>query len=205
MATPRIPVHVRLRDARRQKGWTQVQLADAIGATQPAISMFEAGAAEALSQEKVNAIADALGVDRALVALGRAPRGRPRRSPRLWYCPNPGCLTNLPCEIDGALRYVPSVVRATAERLRCAYCGEPLLERCPHCNAPVAEGAFCTGIECGQPRVAASGDDEGIEDIRAWADAERARRVEVLVMTEPRDHTPSSRARGGRRGGEGRA
>jgi len=189
MSTPDspVPVHVRLRDARRAKGWTQVQLADAIGATQPAISMFEAGAAEALAQEKVNAIADALGIERDLVVVERARRGRPRRSPRLWYCPNPGCLTNLPCVIDGLLRYVPWPVRATAERLRCAYCGEPLLDRCPHCHAPVVEGVFCPETDCGQPRIVVT-DTGDIEDIETWAEAERARRIEVRRMAEPREH-----------------
>jgi len=188
MAAPRIPVHRLLREARRRKGWTQERLAHQIGATQPAISMFETGSTDALSQEKIYAIAEALDVGRELATLERARRGRPRRWPRLLYCPNPHCLTNVPCDIDGVLRFVPSMVRAAAEQLRCAYCGEILLDRCPHCNAPVVEGAFCTNIECGEPRVSVPQEEQEIDDLREWADAERARRQEIRLATKVANH-----------------
>ena len=79
------PLHRQLGDARREQGLTQKQLAEQIGASQPAISMLESGRMDALSQEKIDLLAEVLGV--ASEAAGQPSAHRPA----LWYCPNPEC------------------------------------------------------------------------------------------------------------------
>ncbi|MBM4035651.1 MAG: helix-turn-helix transcriptional regulator [Planctomycetes bacterium] len=198
MATPRLPVHQVLRAARREKGWTQARLAQEVKAREPsisigqsAISMFELGDLQALSQDKVEAIARALGVDLAAAQREARRPPRPAPAPALRFCPNPECPTNTPVVIDGEVRLAPAMVRAQGP-CRCSYCSEVLLASCPACRTPVAEGLFCRSIECGRPLVA-------LPEGEAWSslDAERASRQSVLLLTRARDYPASEAATDG--------
>ena len=167
-------------------------MADSIGASQPAVSAFESGKTNALSQDLIDAMADALGVERAQVALKPRRRRVPAR-PRLFHCTNPHCLSNLPTtEIDGALRFIPSMLRARAYALACPYCRRPMAHRCPHCKAPVAEGVFCTNPECKEPRVDPPDDVDELGDVREWAQVEAARRLRLRRAARATDHPAAS-------------
>jgi transcriptional regulator with XRE-family HTH domain len=190
-----MPVHNALRAARRQKGWTQARLAQEVKAREPditisqsAISMFESGDLQALSQDKVEAIARALGVDLAAAQREARRPPRPAPAPALRFCPNPECPTNTPVVIEGKVCLAPAMVRAQGP-CRCSYCSEVLLASCAACGTPIAEGLFCRSIECGKPLVVVPGG-------KAWTslDAERASRQSVLLLTRARDYPASEAA-----------
>ncbi len=165
--------------ARRRKGMTQSELAKAVRCSQSAISMFEAGRADALSKERIAAIAEKLGVD--LSAAGPARAGAVSGERRLKYCPVARCPANAPYAAAGRVFYLPALVEAPAEeKTRCRLCGEFLEDACPNdeCPAPVGEGGFCTA--CGTPYIAVAL-PPGV-DPEQWADAARAKVLQVRSL-----------------------
>lgn len=133
--------------ARRERGMTQSALALAVGCKQSAVSMLESGQPEKLSRESVEKIAKLLGV--AWPAEGG---GAVEAEGVTGYCPQPACPSNIPYAVQGELLFWPKL-QPLARGGRCAFCGELLESRCPHCQAPVAaEGACCAA--CGGARVA---------------------------------------------------
>jgi transcriptional regulator with XRE-family HTH domain len=162
----------RLREARRSQGLRQSEVAEAIGCTQSAVSMFESGRPDVLARDKVEALAKRLGVslsgDEVDVALPPAPAGR-------RYCPHADCPSNVPLVVAGALRLTPALPRRLLSvATRCPACGEVLEVACPNpkCRAPVGVGPVCAA--CGQsyvqpPELTGAAAEE-------WA---RRRRIEI--------------------------
>jgi transcriptional regulator with XRE-family HTH domain len=142
-------IHLALREARRRKGLTQSQVADAIECKQSAISMLENGRRDALSRDKLSALAKLLDVD--LSKSGAAPE-----TAGLAYCPDPACPSNIPYVLRGQVVFHPTLVAVRRETpAHCALCGEVLETRCPNaeCRSAPQPGAFCG--RCGSPYVCA--------------------------------------------------
>jgi len=148
-ATIRAPrdlgLHEVLRRARRAGSVTQSALAEAVGCRQSAISMFEAGRADALAWDKVQRMAAHLDVDLSSFA-GPAVSSLTVSAIRLAYCPAHDCPSNVPYVVGGRPCLKPRLV-STHEGGpgHCRLCGEVLETRCPNegCRADICEGAFC--------------------------------------------------------------
>lgn len=63
------PVRLRVRELRDAKGWTQVELAERAGIRRPTLVAIESGNTTAIEFEKLERIADALGVDAAYLIV----------------------------------------------------------------------------------------------------------------------------------------
>lgn len=163
------------RDARRAKRLTGAQLAKMAGCTQSAISQFEGGRRIALRRETVEKICGILGIELP-PELADGASGAPVQdmapavdaAQREAYCPNPGCPSNVPYEVDGALAFMPRR-QPDPGAAYCPWCGEVLVRECPECGAPATRTAFCTA--CGKRRIEAPGD---VPDPAAWAGRRRA-------------------------------
>jgi transcriptional regulator with XRE-family HTH domain len=136
-----------IRDARRQKGLTQAELARKAGCTQSALSMFESGQESALAAETLKKIAGVVGI-----ALADAPAA-PLAFARKAYCPTFHCPMAFPY-FAGATLLVRPCFYSNARH--CPHCGELLLATCPHCETPPTEnlGACCAA--CGKALVLAT-------------------------------------------------
>lgn len=198
-------LHEAIQAARRKADLTQSELAEKVGCSQPAISMFESGQRDALAREKISEIAAALGVD-----IKSFPRDTEDAAPSnlvLKYCPIGGCPTQEPYRVMDRLCFRPLPVRAPAsERTHCAECGELLEQRCPNpkCHAPVAAGGFCRA--CGMPYVTGgqAGVDTSEEELQERAGRARALRAERETESGeagrlPESGTARSAGRKGRR------
>lgn len=139
-----------VRKARREKGLTQSELALKVGSAQSAISMFESGREDALSDDRLRAVAEFLG----LAIEGGVPRAAGGASVAK-YCPAHDCPSNVPYSAGGQVCFLVSPLEASAsEATRCRLCGEVLESRCPNaeCAAAILRGAFCG--RCGAPYIA---------------------------------------------------
>lgn len=166
--------------ARRAAGMTQSELARKVGCQQSAISMFESGLPDRLSEEKVRALAKVLGVDPA-AARPEPVVGTPSRS-ILKYCPIDECPSNVPYVVRGQVCFAPTLVMAeAAERTHCLDCGELLESACPNgaCGASVSPGAFCPA--CGTPYVTPG--VSAAKDVGAWI-ADRRDSIRQLRETQ---------------------
>ena len=140
------------REARRRKGLTQTELAHQDDCSQSAISMFESGRADALAAEKLDGIADILGIERRQWQTAATSPVVPEV---LKYCPLDSCPGNVPYLVGNELGFWPTLTPAPdTERSYCPFCGELLETRCPAaaCRTAVAAGAFCR--RCGHRYVA---------------------------------------------------
>ena len=157
----------RLREARREKGLTQAQLAQRVGCQQSAVSMMEAGRSTALARETLVRIAAELGVvlesaEDVPVAVAAAP------VPGRAFCPDPECPSNVPFAVNGALLFWPRPQPVPGGR-HCACCGEVLVSACTRCGSPAGAGACCR--DCGTAFVLPPA---GLRaDAEAWAEARR--------------------------------
>jgi len=177
---PRSRIAEALRLKRREMGLTQSDLARQAECTQSAISMFEAGRADALSLKTVKRIAEILEID--LDAIRDEPATEAAGTAVLKYCPVDECYSNIPYVVHDTLCLYPGTVRAPrAERTRCRWCGEPMESACPNreCGADIVAGAFCP--LCGEPYITATGKEEPVTD---WADAQRRRIREIQDALE---------------------
>ena len=181
MSPSRAPTHLRLREQRVRDGRSQTEIAQAIGVSQTAVSLFEKGRRGVLSRARVAAIAKVLGVELDKAELATASR---RPSALLWACTNPWCPSVLPYCIEGSLRLVPRMIRARADALSCPWCGGQLCYRC-ECGALLVEGAFCTDSECGLPLVTPPELDLDGEALREWAEEERRERLDMRGDATP--------------------
>ena len=188
------------RQARRRQGLTQSQVAREVGCKQSAISMFEAGRADALSQEKQQKLAELLGI--APEFLAAKDSGHPGRVPlALKFCPIPDCPSNIPYFVAGRLCLRPAMVQGVrGAREWCASCGEVLEESCPNesCRAEVQEGAFCR--KCGTAYVPAV--NLPSERVAEWADAQLARIREIRTLSASERRVSSDFGREGSGGNE---
>lgn len=149
--TDQTPIHVLLRDARRDMGITQAELARRVECTQSAVSMMEKGKADAMARPTLAKIATLLGVELPAEKDDTAPRPSPAHAATaVRICPNEDCPSNLPYRVGEAIHFMPHAHRGSA--IRCPYCGEVLIGVCETCGEPVHSGeAFCAG--CGTPHV----------------------------------------------------
>ena len=131
-----------VREARRRKGLTQAQVAEAIDCKQSAVSMFENGRRDALSREKLTSLGKLLDVD-----TSREPQEVRTPAGNLRFCPDMDCPSNVPFMVGGRVAIRPSMVPVTGDApTYCRYCGEVLTASCSNtqCSAPPTPGAFCT-------------------------------------------------------------
>ncbi len=165
-----------LRDARRAKRMTGVQLALAAGCTQSAISQFEGGKETALRRETVEKIAEILGIELPRQQEGGAvvvAAPPPARTPVAAFCPNGECPSNVPYVVGGELLLFPRKQPDPAA-VYCPWCGEVLEHACPQCEEPATQTAFCPS--CGTKRVEPPAD---IARPSEWA-AQRRREISEL-------------------------
>ncbi|MEI6809160.1 MAG: helix-turn-helix transcriptional regulator [bacterium] len=171
-----------VRDARCAKSMTQSQLAEAVGCKQSAVSMFESGRIDVLSQKTLTAIAEQLGLDVKSLS-GMDVRPLTARSLVLKCCTIDSCPSNIPFTVQGRVRYAPAMVEASAaEQTRCAMCGDVMEDHCPNtdCQAELVEGAFCQ--RCGTAYVPAACEER--DNAEQWAETARARISELMSMAQ---------------------
>ena len=70
---PPVTVGVRIRDVRREQGWTQEDLAQAVGVSRSAVAQWETDRAGQV-RENLSRIAEALGVSAEFLLMGREPQ-----------------------------------------------------------------------------------------------------------------------------------
>ena len=175
-----LPLHRRLRDARRAQGLTQSALAAQAGCKQSALSMMESGRMEALARGTIEKIAGILEVpldpETAPAAAAHAASAAGRA-----VCPNGECPSNVPFFVGGELIFWPRRQPAPGGR-HCAFCGEVLERQCRSCGAPITAGACCP--QCGtahvQPPPAA-----GAGDLAAWAEQRRRELADWRALLAP--------------------
>jgi len=145
-------VCLKFKDARRNLGLTQIELAQEIGCHQAALSMFENGNTTKLSGEYVSKIAARLKIDLKEIlekGMDDAVEAEPY-SPKFavsGFCPDPDCPSNVPYSVGSR-----TLIRVSLMKGRyCAHCGEVVVTRCPSCGAVPNEGACC--IACGKPYI----------------------------------------------------
>lgn len=168
----------RLRDARRRKGMTQRELAEAVGCRQSAISMMENGRPGAVAEAGLRQIAKTLGIDLDASAppVGGVSTGIP-------YCPVPECPSNFPYRVGDEVRLWPSADPGGGRH--CRFCGEVLERTCPNpeCRAPAGPGACCE--RCGTPRVPAPPEAE--HDPARWIEHRRGEIAAFSARPGPRN------------------
>lgn len=181
------PVHHRLRDARRARGLSQAALADAVTCQQSAISMMETGRRDALSRDKLLAVAELLGVE-GVDAHIQEPAPHPHPA-LLKICPAAECPSNTPYLVAGELRILPQAVVAPATAASyCALCGEVLETTCPGCRAPVRPGACCS--DCGSAYVPLPALPPS--QVAEWARQRRELAVHLRGLLPHPEHTRSA-------------
>ncbi len=169
-----------LRQARVGQRRTQGEVAERIGTSQSALSMWERGQVTALAAEKVERLALELGV--ALDDLPRPEDAAPETAthPVLKTCRHPDCPTNIPYVVVGELHFVPRPVRAArGQRTFCRYCLEPHTDACD-CGLPIEPAAYCG---CGRPyvdRELFQPSEEALTDLEGWVARERDARRWML-------------------------
>jgi DNA-binding Xre family transcriptional regulator len=160
--------------ARRRRGMTQSELAVQTGCRQSAISMMERGKPDALSWQKLEAVAALLDVDISDYATKKDDTVEATKIPATsvaGICPVFDCPSNLPFVVNGRLLVLPRTTVRGGER-HCAYCGELLESLCPECGAPVVAGRACCG-ECGAAYITVPQEVEGGGSMHEWATRQR--------------------------------
>ena len=149
----------KLKEARRQAGISQTDLAREVGCGQPALSMFEQGDGTKLNDEVIEKLAKKFNLSLTpSVSLAQVTTPPLLHSSTLplhrGFCPNPHCPTNKEYFVEEIRLFLPD--RETADPVGgkyCSMCGELLERTCPNCGAPVHAGAICS--LCGQPYISA--------------------------------------------------
>ena len=73
------PIHLRVRELREAKGWSQVELSERSGVRRPTISAIENAQTSGVDFDVLERLANALGVDPGfLIVTSRDARRRPR-------------------------------------------------------------------------------------------------------------------------------
>lgn len=70
------PVRIRLKELREGKGWSQAELARQSGVAQPTISRIEADETRSVNLDNLERLADALGVNAAVLIAHERERRR---------------------------------------------------------------------------------------------------------------------------------
>lgn len=134
-----------LKRARMARGMTQAEAARSIQAQQSAISMFERGDSSALGLDRVQRLAELLGVSLAPGALaGVAP------AKALGFCEEVDCPSHARRIVGVRLIVQAGFVRMPGDGpALCAICLSPLHRSCPACEAPLVESLQCGS--CSKP------------------------------------------------------
>lgn len=121
MALP--PIARRIAEARRQAGWSQHRLADAIGAAQTTVSSWERGRTEP-GREDVRRVADALDIPVSVLELGDEPAagnvqtvqlvGFVAAGARAWFADGQGDFGEVPAPQSANDRTVAVEIRGTS-------------------------------------------------------------------------------------------
>jgi len=160
-------IHRTLRRARIEAGITQAGLAAQVGCTQSAVSMMEAGRAEALSKESLVKLAGILKVD--LPESAPAPSVAMPSGAGVPVCSNFNCPSNMPYLVGDEVYFMP--LGNVGGGTHCVFCGELLTRKCPHCGVPVVTPggccALCGGVMVEMPTGYA-------ENVSAWVDGRLA-------------------------------
>lgn len=157
--------------ARRQKGLTQSALAQRIACKQSAISMFERGNLQALSQEKKEALAQVLEISWPL-DTDDASTLSPYRAvlqPQS-YCPHFDCPANIPYQVGSRVFVMPRI-KSEQNGSFCRYCGEVCETHCPHCHEIYQHGAHCP--HCGHPYIPISETTRSPEQWQQWVQTQQ--------------------------------
>lgn len=171
------PLGILLRNARRAKRLSGVQLAAMANCTQSAISQFEGGKTTALKRETVLKIGEILGVE-----IPDEPETPPviiqdtalrTSTPKDAFCPNGECPSNVPYTVGGELLLYPRK-QPNPTAVYCPWCGEVLEHDCPQCQEPATQTAFCP--QCGTKRVEPPTDISNPEE---WAQMRRTQIAEL--------------------------
>lgn len=174
--TSQVPLSRRLRDARRDKGLTQAEVAARVGCLQSQVSMLEAGQPNKVARETLEKVANLLEVELPTGVVEDKPIVIDRPVFAHAYCPQPDCPSNKPYVVGGELFFWPAQQPGVPRPgHRCAWCGEVLAFVCPKCGAAAGVGACCR--ECGTPFVAAPPMLEVAPEI--WAAQRRAEIAEL--------------------------
>jgi transcriptional regulator with XRE-family HTH domain len=172
-------IYTTLKKRRKAEGITQIALAKEIGCKQSAISMMEAGNLDALSEDKLQKVAQKLGVE-----LEQDVRDSSNSSALVQkYCPNHDCPSNTPYVVAEELFFMPNfVVEATQKKSKCIFCGEILQHECSNqdCGATVSCKSACCN-DCGEKYVQCYND---VSDKTAWADEQRSRIEQIRRLID---------------------
>jgi len=174
-------IYTTLKKRRKAEGITQLALAKEIGCKQSAISMMEGGNLDALSEDKLQKVAQKLGVELEQEV------SEPVKTIDLVhkYCPNHDCPSNTPYAVAGELFFMPNFVIETAgKKSKCSFCGEILQHECSNeeCGAIVSSKSACC-TECGEKYVECHND---IVDKTSWADEQRGRIEQIRQLMAER-------------------
>lgn len=148
----------KIRQARREAGISQSELASEVGCKQAALSMFEQGNGTKLNDEVIRKLSVKFNIEIPQAGEGFADNNPPRLEAAFHpvhsgFCPNPECPSNRIYVIDNRRLALPERGKADPVGGKfCAFCGEVLERSCPNCGAAVHEGAVCS--HCGQPYIA---------------------------------------------------
>jgi transcriptional regulator with XRE-family HTH domain len=139
----------RIHKARRAHGLSQSNLAREVGCKQSAISMFEGGRSQALSQKTIVAICNVLDIAwEHAPAKGSIEGEALTQQATRAFCPQAECPSNIPYLVAGEVRFLPVQQHHQARTPHCRYCGELLEHTCPECGVAVTTGACCGGCGC---------------------------------------------------------
>ena len=160
-------LHRTLRKARIEAGITQAALAAQVGCTQSAVSMMEAGRAEAISKESLVKLAGILKVE--LPASAPEPSSALVSGAGVSVCANFNCPSNMPYLVGEDVYFMPLGTVGVGHH--CVFCGELLARKCPHCGAPVVTPGGCCA-SCGAVLVEMP--SGYVENVTAWVDGRMA-------------------------------
>jgi len=148
-----VSVFARLKAERIAKGMTQAQVANVLVCSQSAISKFEGGRLDALSNDKILQLAKLLGVDVDLTPASKELSFPQAPARIVKFCASVWCPSCDPYRVENELCLRPTflVCAADEDRNYCGLCGEPLQDRCPRCQKPAVADAFCR--HCGAAYV----------------------------------------------------
>lgn len=141
----------KLREARRSKGLTQVQLKNQLGCSQSQISELEQGIPNAVSRDLLERISTLLGVDLLEYHSPEVPTTPP--SSNYGFCTNQLCPAARPFIVNGKFPMKPHFILLTSGATNCEFCGEVIASQCEQegCGFPVHPGFFCR--QCSQPYI----------------------------------------------------